>query len=67
MLDFVFVAMRAGDRARLFIHSLQSTAHPIFCDWKVGYSQCRTRLLIRNSSLLRISTFCRRNQRSVHR
>jgi len=30
MLDFVFVAMRAGVRTRLFVHSLQSTAHPIF-------------------------------------
>jgi len=29
MLYFVFVAMQAGDRARLFVHSLQSTAHPI--------------------------------------
>jgi hypothetical protein len=29
MLDFEFVAMRAGVRARLFVHSLQSTAHPI--------------------------------------
>jgi hypothetical protein len=29
MVDFVFVAMRAGDRARLFVYSLQSTAHPM--------------------------------------
>jgi len=29
MLDFVFVAMRAGDRTPLLAHSLQSTAQPI--------------------------------------
>lgn len=58
MLDFVYVAMRAGDRTRLFVHSLQSTAHPIVANGS-WVNRKVERVLIRNTSLLRISTFCR--------